>query len=89
MTTVYQMTLAGAEHFLPPRYNLQTFLHMLLQREPRLLDPHCHGRLMLELARHAGLKPDQWGVSLDAIKWLMEISPDIERAVRKFRADAL
>jgi hypothetical protein len=89
MNSAYQLTLDGQREFLPPRFRLRVFLEKIFQTKPELLDPRRHKDLMFELARYVGLKPEDWGIHLSAIKWLMEISPDVERACRNYRADAL
>lgn len=88
MPTVLQLTIEGKTEFIPPRINLHTFLDTVLRTKPDLLDPRVHSSLMMEFARFAGLKPDEWGISLTAIRWLLERSPDVERACRKYRANA-
>jgi hypothetical protein len=88
MPSLYQLTIGGHHEFIPPKFKLRHFLDRVAQKKPHLLDPRRHCDLMMELARFVGLKPDQWGVHLSSIKWLMEISPDVERACRNFRADA-
>jgi hypothetical protein len=88
MNSIYQLTLGGQNEFLPPKFKLRAFLDKIFQVKPKLLDPRFHKDLMIELAEYVGLHPNEWGISLSAIKWLMEISPDIERACRNYRADA-
>ena len=89
MPTFLQLTIEGKPEFVPPRVNLHVFLDSIQRTRPVLLNPHCHHDLMVEFARFAGLTPDEWGMRLPEIKWLLERSPDIERACRQFRSDAL
>ncbi len=89
MHSIYQLTLDGQKEFQPPKLKLRAFLDKMFQTAPQLLDPRRHKDLMIELAEYVGLKPKDWGVQLSAIKWLMEISPDVERACRNYRSDAL
>jgi len=88
MFLTYQLTLNGQNEFLPPHFKLRAFLDKIFQTAPQLLDPRQHKELMMELAEYVGLKPTEWGIQLSVIKWLMEISPDVERACRSYRADA-
>lgn len=88
MFTLLQLTIEGKSEFVPPRLNYRRFLDHVFIRSPALLEPSEHGILLVELARFAGLKPDEWGMSLDALRWLFNCSPDLERACRRFRADA-
>ena len=88
MTTLYQLTITGQEDFRPPKVNIRVFLDHVQLKNPKLLHPAHHRDLMLEFARFAGLKPDRWGMNLSAIQWLLERSPDIERACRSYRSDA-
>ena len=89
MPTFYQLTISDQADFIPPRVSVRDFLDYILASRPTLLSPKRHKELMLEFARYAGLDPDNWGICLEAIKWLLERSPDVERACRAFRADAL
>lgn len=88
MQTFYQSTITGKSEFVPPRLNYRRFLDHVFLRSPELLEPSEHGSLLVELARFAGLKPDEWGMNLDMLAWLFKCSPDLERACRQFRADA-
>ena len=80
-----QSNIFGKEDFIPPKVNTQTFLEEMLATHPELLEPHYHSLLMIEYGRFA--KQDLR--SIKVITWLLDKSPDIERACRKFRANAL
>lgn len=88
MSASYQGSIWGQSEFLPPKFKLRNFLDRVAEDNPHLLDPCRHNDLMMAFARYVGLKPGDWGIRLSAIKWLMEISPDVERACRNYRADA-
>lgn len=88
MFSVYQTTIGSAEEFQPPKFNLGVFLDHITAKKPKLLDPRRHGDLIIEFAHFIGLQPDRWSKDLGPIAWLLKISPDIERACRKYRADA-
>lgn len=88
MSTSYQMTINGRAEFQPPKFNLWRFLDHITAKRPKLLDPRRHGDLIIEFAHYVGLRPDEWSKDLSPIAWLLKISPDIERACRKYRADA-
>ncbi|MDO8649517.1 MAG: hypothetical protein Q7R81_07095 [Candidatus Peregrinibacteria bacterium] len=88
MTTFYQLTIGGRQEFIPPKHNIWSFLDHISQRRPKLLDPHRHGDLVIEFAHYLGLNPERWGKNIGPIMWLLKISPDLERACRKYRSDA-
>lgn len=88
MSSSYQKNIFGNDDFQPPRYNVRAFLDLISIRRPKLLDPHRHGELLIAFAHYVGLEPDKWSRHIGPIAWLLKISPDIERACRKYRADA-
>ncbi len=88
MPTIYQLTIEGQPEFVPPKYNLWSFLDHIASTRPKLLDPKSHGDLILAFAHWVGLEPDRWSKNMAPILWLLKVSPDIERSCRKFRADA-
>jgi hypothetical protein len=89
MSTAYQKNIFGQEDFRPPKYNVWAFLDFVSTRRPKLLDPRMHGDLIIEFAHYVGFHPESWSQNLMPIAWLLKVSPDIERACRQYRADAL
>ncbi|MDO8468698.1 MAG: hypothetical protein Q7S29_02985 [Candidatus Peribacter sp.] len=85
MLTFYQLSILGQPKFLPPKINVYGFIEHIAQTRAELLTPENFGELVLEFAEKAGLKPRDWGMNLDALRWLYKVTPQLERAARSVR----
>jgi len=82
------MTIDGKQEFTPPHVNTYSFVRLIAEQNAELLAPECHSQLVFAFARHVGIEPEEWGVDIGVIAWLLKCSPQIERACRSIRADA-
>lgn len=85
MNSFYQLSILGKPKFLPPKINVYSFIEHIARTREELLAPEQFGELVLKFAEQAGLKPREWGMNLDSLRWLYKIIPQLERAARSLR----